>query len=64
MRNSTTCAGDTVDGLPSRRPDPGRGLCARHPIVRREDEAAFGKYRAKEMILAYMDALAAGMRRR
>ena len=30
------------------------------PIVRRNDEASFGKYRTKEMILAYMNALAAG----
>ena len=30
------------------------------PIVRREDEAAFGRYRTKELILAYMNALAAG----
>ena len=30
------------------------------PIVRREDKAACGKYRTKEMILAYMNALAAG----
>ena len=30
------------------------------PIVRRNDEAGFGKYRTKEMILAYMNALAAG----
>ncbi len=30
------------------------------PIVRREDEAAFGRYRTREMILAYMSALAAG----
>ena len=30
------------------------------PIVRRQDEAAFGRYRTKEMILAYMNALAAG----
>ena len=30
------------------------------PIVRREDEAAFGRYRTKELILAYMKALAAG----
>ena len=30
------------------------------PIVRREDEEAFGFYRTKEMILAYMNALAAG----
>ena len=30
------------------------------PIVRREDEKAFGRYRTREMILAYMNALAAG----
>ncbi len=30
------------------------------PIVQREDEKAFGCYRTKEMILAYMNALAAG----
>ena len=30
------------------------------PIVRRHDEKAFSKYRTKEMILAYMNALEAG----
>ena len=30
------------------------------PIVRREDEAKFGGYRTRELILAYMNALAAG----
>ena len=31
------------------------------PIVRRDDEAQFhGRYRTKELILAYMNALAAG----
>ena len=30
------------------------------PIVRREDEKAFGRYRTREMILAYMNALEAG----
>ena len=30
------------------------------PIVRRNDEKAFGRYRTLEMILAYMNALAAG----
>ena len=30
------------------------------PIVRREDEAEFGRYRTKELVLAYMSALAAG----
>ena len=30
------------------------------PIVRREDEARFGRYRTREMVLAYMNALSAG----
>ncbi len=30
------------------------------PIVQREDEAAFGKYRTRDLILAYMNALNAG----
>ena len=30
------------------------------PIVRREDEAAFGYYRTRDLILAYMNAVAAG----
>ncbi len=30
------------------------------PIVRREDMAAFGKYRTRELVLAYMNALDAG----
>ena len=30
------------------------------PIVRREDEKQFGPYRTRDMILAYMNALAAG----
>ena len=30
------------------------------PIVRRQDEAEFGCYRTREMVLAYMNALAAG----
>ena len=30
------------------------------PIVRREDVAAFGSYRTEDLILAYMNALAAG----
>ena len=30
------------------------------PIVRREDKRAFGSYRTRDMILAYMNALAAG----
>ena len=30
------------------------------PIVRREDEAQFGRYRTRELVLAYMSALAAG----
>ena len=30
------------------------------PIVQRQDEAAFGRYRTREQVLAYMNALAAG----
>ncbi len=30
------------------------------PIVQREDKATFGKYRTRDLILAYMNALAAG----
>ncbi len=30
------------------------------PIVRRQDEAEFGRYRTSELVLAYMSALAAG----
>ena len=30
------------------------------PIVRREDETAFGAYRTRDLVLAYMNALAAG----
>ncbi len=30
------------------------------PIVRKEDETRFGRYRTKDLILAYMNALAAG----
>ena len=30
------------------------------PIVRRQDEAQFGRYRTRDLILAYMNALAAG----
>ena len=30
------------------------------PIVRRHDQAAFGHYRTKDMVLAYYNALAAG----
>ena len=30
------------------------------PIVQREDEARFGTYRTRDLILGYMNALAAG----
>ena len=30
------------------------------PIVQRQDEAAFGSYRTRDLILAYMNAFAAG----
>ena len=30
------------------------------PIVREQDEAEFGRYRTRELVLGYMNALAAG----
>ena len=30
------------------------------PIVREQDEKAFGRYRTKELVLAYLNAVAAG----
>ena len=30
------------------------------PIVRRQNESEFGSYRTRDMVLAYMNALAAG----
>ena len=30
------------------------------PIVRRQDEAEFGRYRTRDLVLAYMNAVAAG----
>ena len=30
------------------------------PIVQRDDEKQFGRYRTRDMVLAYMNALAAG----
>ena len=30
------------------------------PIVRQQDEAAFNRYRSKNLVLGYMNALAAG----
>ena len=35
-------------------------LLSTFPIVRREDEEAFGSYRTRDLILTYMNALAAG----
>ena len=35
-------------------------MLSRFPIVQREDEAEFGTYRTRNLILAYMSALAAG----
>ena len=40
--------------------DDAEYILATFPIVRREDEAAFGTYRTRDMTLAYMNALAAG----
>ena len=47
-----------LDGLDR---DDARYVLDTSPIVRREDEAQFdGRYRTKELILAYTNALAAG----
>ena len=40
--------------------DAAEYILATFPIVRREDEAAFGTYRTRDMTLAYMNALEAG----
>ena len=40
--------------------DDAEYILSTFPIVRREDEAQFGRYRTSEMVIAYMNALAAG----
>ena len=40
--------------------DDAEYILSTFPIVRREDEAEFGHYRTRDLILAYMNALAAG----
>ena len=40
--------------------DDAEYILSTFPIIRREDEAEFGRYRTSEMIIAYMNALAAG----
>ena len=40
--------------------DDAEYILSTFPIVRREDEREFGSYRTSEMIIAYMNALAAG----
>ena len=40
--------------------DDARYVLDTFPIVRREDEKAFGSYRTRDLILAYMNALSAG----
>ena len=40
--------------------DDAEYILSTFPIVRREDEARFGRYRTSEMVIAYMNALAAG----
>ena len=40
--------------------DDARYVVETFPIVRREDEARFGRYRTRDLILAYMNALRAG----
>ena len=48
--------------LPPLRPDQedAEYVLDTFPIVRKEDEAAFGRYRTRDLILAYMNALSAG----
>ena len=40
--------------------DDAEYILSTFPIVRREDEAEFGSYRTSEMVISYMNALAAG----
>ena len=40
--------------------DDAEYILSTFPIVRREDEAEFGRYRTSEMVISYMNALAAG----
>ena len=40
--------------------DDARYILGTFPIVRREDEAAFGRHRTRDLILAYINALTAG----
>ena len=40
--------------------DDARYVLDAFPIVRREDESKFGRYRTRDLILAYLNALAAG----
>ena len=40
--------------------DDAEYILSTFPIIRREDEAKFGRYRTSEMIIAYMNALKAG----
>ena len=49
--------------LPPLRPRPETTphyILSTFPIIQRQDQAAFGHYRTKALILAYMNALAAG----
>ena len=48
--------------LPPLRPirDDAGYVLGTFPIVRRQDEAQFGRYRTRDLILAYMNALSAG----
>ena len=40
--------------------DDAEYILSTFPIIRREDEAEFGSYRTSEMVISYMNALAAG----
>ena len=62
-KNAATSAPASTPSTSTSTASPGRTrayVLDTFPIVRREDEAAFGRYRTQELILAYMNALAAG----
>jgi hypothetical protein len=49
-----------LDALYGLSRDDADYILSTFPIVRREDEAQFGAYRTRDLVLAYMNALAAG----
>ena len=62
-KNAATCAPASTrsTSISTASPRKTRSTCWNtFPIVRREDKAAFGRYRTRDLILAYMNALSAG----